>query len=98
MDYILVESLPAGWGYMHIPMTVRYARNFDQQVQGMTGTFHEVWGDFGTVKHEVQLKCELATSRGRHARKHGSLGDRTYRTKSTDSAGKRRRRRRETAL
>lgn len=66
MDYLLIESLPVGWGYMHTPMSVRYSRNFDKPVQGMTGAFHEVWGDFGTVKHESQLKYELAMSLAHH--------------------------------
>lgn len=66
MNYLLIESLPVGWGYMHTPMSARYARNFDRPVQGMTGAFHEVWGDFGTVKDETQLKYELAISLSHH--------------------------------
>lgn len=62
MDYLVIESLPSGWGYMHTPMHARYTRNYDRLTQGMTGAFHKVWGDFGTVKHENQLKYELSTS------------------------------------
>jgi hypothetical protein len=49
MDYHRIESLPVGRGYIHTPMSVRYSRNFDRPVQGMTGAFHEVWGDFGRL-------------------------------------------------
>lgn len=62
MDYVLIESLPAGWGYLHTPVSARYARNLDRPVQGMTGIFHQVWGDYGSVKHANQLQYELATS------------------------------------
>lgn len=66
MDYLVIESLPVGWGYMHTPMYARYTRNFDRPVQGMTGVFHKVWGDFGTVKHTTQLKYELSASLSHH--------------------------------
>jgi hypothetical protein len=66
MDYVLIESLPAGWGYLHTPISARYSRNLDRPVQGMTGIFHQVWGDYGSVKHENQLRYELATSMLHH--------------------------------
>ena len=66
MDYVVIESLPSGWGYMHTPTFARYSRNLDRPVQGMTGIFHKVWGDFGTVKSEAQLKYELSNSLSHH--------------------------------
>jgi hypothetical protein len=66
MDYVVIESLPSGWGYMHTPMFARYSRNLDRPVQGMTGIFHKVWGDFGTVKSKPQLKYELSNSLTHH--------------------------------
>src|SRR5260370_745835 len=36
-----VESLPSGeWGYLHFPMTIRYARNLGLDCLGHTGKFH----------------------------------------------------------
>lgn len=66
MDYVVIESLPSGWGYMYTPMFARYTRNLDRPVQGMTGIFHKVWGDFGTVKSEAQLTYELSNSLAHH--------------------------------
>ncbi|MFH5801430.1 beta-galactosidase trimerization domain-containing protein [Haladaptatus sp. CMAA 1911] len=73
MDYVVIESLPSGWGYMHTPTFARYTRNLDRPVQGMTGIFHKVWGDFGTVKSEAQLKYELSNSLSHHLAT--SIGD-----------------------
>lgn len=42
-----LESLPnGGWGYLHFPITVRYARNHGLDCLGMTGKFHTHLGGF----------------------------------------------------
>jgi len=54
-----LESLPSGgWGYMHFPLTQRYARNLDTDCMGMTGKFHTAWGDFHSFKNEQALQFE----------------------------------------
>jgi len=54
-----IESLPSGgWGYMHFPLTVRYARNLGIDCMGMTGKFHTSWGDFHSFKNEQALQFE----------------------------------------
>ncbi len=54
-----LESLPSGgWGYLHFPMTIRYARNLGIDSMGMTGKFHTSWGDFHSFKNEQALKFE----------------------------------------
>jgi hypothetical protein len=54
-----IESLPSGgWGYMHFPLTQRYARNLGVDCMGMTGKFHTSWGDFHSFKNEQALQFE----------------------------------------
>ena len=54
-----IESLPSGgWGYMHFPLTIRYARNLGIDCMGMTGKFHTSWGDFHSFKSEGALQFE----------------------------------------
>ncbi len=69
-----LESLPGGgWGYMHFPVTVRYARNLGHQTMGMTGKFHTSWGDFHSFKNPAALEFECF-----HMLAHGakcSIGD-----------------------
>ncbi len=56
-----LESLPSGgWGYLHFPLTARYARNFDKDVLGMTGKFHTSWGDFHSLKNKAALEFETS--------------------------------------
>lgn len=55
-----LESLPSGfWGYMHYPVTQRYARNLGLDTMGMTGKFHTEWGDFHSFKnlHALEYEC-----------------------------------------
>ncbi|MFH1741289.1 MAG: beta-galactosidase trimerization domain-containing protein, partial [bacterium] len=57
-----LESLPSGgWGYMHFPLTVRYARGLGRECLGMTGKFHTSWGDFHSFKHPAALQFECFT-------------------------------------
>ena len=54
-----LESLPSGgWGYMHFPLTMRYARNLGVDCLGMTGKFHTSWGDFQSFKNPAALEFE----------------------------------------
>ena len=54
-----LESLPSGgWGYLHFPQAMRYARNLGHECLGMTGKFHTSWGDFGSYKNPIALEFE----------------------------------------
>lgn len=54
-----LESLPSGgWGYLHFPQAMRYARTLGNDCLGMTGKFHTSWGDFGSYKNEAALQFE----------------------------------------
>lgn len=54
-----LESLPSGgWGYLHFPLSVRYARNMGVDCLGMTGKFHTSWGDFHSYKNKEALQFE----------------------------------------
>ena len=58
-----LESLPTSiWGYDHFPMTLSYMRHKGKDCIGMTGKFHEGWGDFGTYKYPDALLYEAAQS------------------------------------
>jgi hypothetical protein len=55
-----LESLPSGgWGYLHFPLTMRYARNLGLDCMGMTGKFHTSWGDFHSFKNPAALQYEV---------------------------------------
>ena len=57
--HLELESLPSGgWGYMHFPSTVRYARTLNKDMIGMTGKFHTYWGDFHSFKNKAALEFE----------------------------------------
>ena len=54
-----IESLPGGeWGYIHFPVTVRYARTLGRDYLGHTGKFHTSWGDFHSFKNPAALRFE----------------------------------------
>ncbi|HUW32501.1 MAG TPA: alpha-amylase family protein [Planctomycetota bacterium] len=54
-----LESLPSGgWGYMHFPAAMRYARTLGRDCIGMTGKFHTSWGDFHSFKNPGALQFE----------------------------------------
>ena len=58
-SHLELESLPSGgWGYMHFPCTVRYARTLGYDCLGMTGKFHTSWGDFHSFKNREALEFE----------------------------------------
>jgi hypothetical protein len=54
-----LETLPSGeWGYLHFPVTARYARTLGKEYLGQTGKFHTSWGDFHSYKNEAALAYE----------------------------------------
>jgi len=54
-----LESLPSGeWGYIHFPVTIRYARNLGLDCLGHTGKFHTSWGDYHSFKNLAALRFE----------------------------------------
>ena len=55
-----LETLPSGrWGYLHFPLTARYARNLGIDCLGQTGKFHTAWGDFHSFKTLEALQYEV---------------------------------------
>lgn len=83
-----LESLPSGsWGYLHFPLTARYARKLGKDCMGMTGKFHTEWGDFHSLKNLAALEFEsfrmlsfgFACSIGDQLEPCGTLNPATYR-------------------
>lgn len=62
--HLELESLPTGgWGYDHFPLSSAYVRAIEgSDFLGMTGKFHESWGEFGGFKHPNALIYETALS------------------------------------
>jgi Hypothetical glycosyl hydrolase 6/Beta-galactosidase trimerisation domain len=59
--HLELESLPTGgWGYDHFPESASYASHVDRDFLGMTGKFHNTWGEFGGFKHPNALRYECA--------------------------------------
>ena len=83
-----MESLPsaAQWGYLHFPITARYARTLGKDSLGMTGKFHTSWGDFHSLKNLAALEFEcfrmlsygIAASIGDQLEPNGTLNPATY--------------------
>ena len=83
-----LESLPSGgWGYLHFPVTARYARKLGLDCMGMTGKFLTSWGDFHSLKNLAALEFEsfrmlsfgFACSIGDQLPPNGKLNPATYR-------------------
>ncbi len=83
-----LESLPSGgWGYLHFPVSARYARTLGLDCMGMTGKFHTSWGDFHSLKNQAALEFEcfrmlsygFAASIGDQLEPQGVLQPATYR-------------------
>ena len=82
-----LESLPSGgWGYLHFPVSARYARTLGIDCMGMTGKFHLSWGDFHSLKNKAALEFEcfrmfsygMAVSVGDQLEPGGTLNEATY--------------------
>ena len=75
--HLELESLPSGgWGYLHFPLTVRYARNLGVDCMGMTGKFHTSWGDFHSFKNRAALEFECFNMLALNAK--CSIGDQLH--------------------
>lgn len=58
-SHLELESLPSGnWGYIHFPVTMRYARTLGLECLAHTGKFHLEWGDFHSFKNLPALEYE----------------------------------------
>ena len=80
-----IESLPSGgWGYMHFPLSQRYARTTGHDGLGMTGKFHTSWGDFQSYKTEAALQYECFQMLALNAK--CSIGDQLHPTGRLDQA------------
>ena len=80
-----IESLPSGgWGYMHFPLSQRYARTTGHDGLGMTGKFHTSWGDFQSYKNEAALQYECFQMLALNAK--CSVGDQLHPTGRLDQA------------
>ncbi|SFP61694.1 alpha-L-fucosidase [Salibacterium halotolerans] len=59
MTHVDIESLPGGlWGYNHFPLYAAFYKTLDCPFTGMTGRFHTMWGDFGSLKNQAALEYE----------------------------------------
>lgn len=75
--HLEIESLPGGfWGYDHFPMYARYYKNFGQEILGMTGRFHTMWGDFGGLRNRAALEFECFQALAHGAKV--SIGDQLH--------------------
>ncbi|NLK40030.1 MAG: beta-galactosidase [Clostridiales bacterium] len=75
--HLELESLPTGgWGYDHFPMSAAYARTLGKAYLGMTGKFHNTWGEFGGYKHPNALRYETSLCLAMGAR--CSVGDQLH--------------------
>lgn len=83
--HLELESLPTGgWGYDHFPMSAAYARTLGMPFLGMTGKFHESWGEFGGYKDPNALRVECARALALGARL--SVGDQLHPSGAMDEA------------
>lgn len=58
-SHLELESLPTGgWGYDHFPLSARYVMTQKWDFLGMTGKFHNTWGEFGGFKRPAALRYE----------------------------------------
>ena len=83
--HLELESLPTGgWGYQHFPLSARYAQQLGMDYLGMTGKFHNSWGEFGGFKHPNALKYETALCIANGAK--CSIGDQLHPNGEMDCA------------
>ncbi|MCU0352756.1 MAG: beta-galactosidase trimerization domain-containing protein [Cytophagales bacterium] len=84
-SHLELESLPSGgWGYLHFPLTSRYARTLGKETMGMTGKFHTSWGDFHSLKNQAALELECFTMLALNAK--CSVGDQLHPRGRLDAA------------
>ncbi len=84
-SHLELESLPSGgWGYLHFPLTSRYARTLGRDILGMTGKFHTSWGDFHSLKSKAALEFECFSMLALNAK--CSVGDQLHPRGKLDNA------------
>jgi hypothetical protein len=60
-----IESLPSGgWGYLHFPVAVRFARTLDKDVLGMTGKVPHVLGRFPLLEESGRAGIRMLPHAG----------------------------------
>lgn len=75
--HLELESLPTGgWGYDHFPLSARYVQSLGMEYLGMTGKFHNSWGEFGGFKHPNALRYEVSLAAANGAK--SSIGDQLH--------------------
>lgn len=83
--HLELESLPTGgWGYDHFPLSARYVQGLGMEFLGMTGKFHQSWGEFGGYKHPNALKYEVSLAAANGAK--CSIGDQLHPAGKMDEA------------
>ena len=84
-SHLELESLPTGgWGYDHFPLSARYVQGLGMEYLGMTGKFHESWGEFGGFKHPNALRYEISLAAANGAK--SSIGDQLHPNGEMDMA------------
>jgi hypothetical protein len=83
-----LEDLPTAWGgYDFMPLRAKFFEKYGKRFVGMTGKFHNTWGEFGGFKDKEALRYECADmlsvgasiSVGDHMHPSGALDESTYR-------------------
>ncbi len=82
-----LEDLPTAWGgYDFMPIRAKVFEKYGKHVVGMTGKFHDCWGEFGGFKNKEALRYECADmlsvgasiSVGDHLHPSGRIDEGTY--------------------
>ena len=81
--HLEMESLPtSGWGYEHFPVSARYFEPIGLPFLGMTGKFHNSWGEVGGYKKPEALMYECGVMLAQGGRI--SIGDHLHPTAALD--------------
>lgn len=81
--HLEMESLPtSGWGYEHFPVSARYFEPLGIPYLGMTGKFHNHWGEVGGYKKPEALLYECGSMLAQGGRI--SIGDHLHPTAALD--------------
>jgi hypothetical protein len=84
-SHLEIESLPtAFWGYEHFPISARYVDTLGVEFLGMTGKFHNMWGEVGGYKKADALLYECAAMIAQGAK--CSVGDHLHPTGMIDKS------------
>ena len=84
-SHLEIESLPtAFWGYEHFPISARYVDKLGIDFLGMTGKFHNLWGEVGGYKKPDALLYECGAMIAQGAK--CSIGDHLHPTGEIDQS------------